>query len=132
VNSCISAEDRRTFENLFVLELANNHWGDLARGLQIVRDFAMVARMNSVRTAIKLQFRDVDSFVHPAFKGYTESRYIKKTEATKLSIDEFKALIDEIRHCSCIPRRRPLFLQKFIVLVNYNNGNQFRTRRKNC
>ena len=107
MNSYISAEDRRTFENLFVLELANNHWGDLARGLQIVRDFAMVARMNSVRTAIKLQFRDVDSFVHPAFKGYTESRYIKKTEATKLSIDEFKALIDEIRRCSCIPMATP-------------------------
>jgi len=102
-----SPQDRFIFEILFVLELANNHWGDLDRGLKIVRDFATVARVNSVRTAIKLQFRDVDSFVHPTFKGYSESRYIAKTEATKLSIDEFKALIDEIANCGCIPMATP-------------------------
>ena len=102
-----SQADRLIFENLFVLELANNHWGDLDRGLKIVRDFATVARINSVRTAIKLQFRDVDSFIHPSFKGYTDSRYIKKTEATKLSVDEFKSLIDEISRCGCIPMATP-------------------------
>ena len=100
-------EDKIVFENLFVLELANNHWGDVERGLKIVRDFATVARVNSVKTAIKLQFRDVDSFIHPSFKGYTESRYIKKTESTKLSIDEFKLLIDEIKKCGCIPMATP-------------------------
>ena len=103
----ISPLDRFTFENLFVLELANNHWGDITRGIKIIRDFATVARVNNVRVAIKLQFRDVDSFVHPTFKGYTESRYIKKTEATKLSIDEFKILIDEIINCGCIPMATP-------------------------
>jgi sialic acid synthase SpsE len=103
----ISPTDRFTFENLFVLELANNHWGDLGRGLKIIRDFATVARVNSVRAAIKLQLRDVDSFVHPSFKEYTASRYIKKTEATKLSIDEFKTLIDEIVNSSCIPMATP-------------------------
>lgn len=99
--------DKLIFENLFVLELANNHWGDLDRGLKIIRDFATVSRVNSVRTAIKLQFRDVDSFIHPSFKGFSESRYITKTEATKLSIDEFKALIDEISRCGCIPMATP-------------------------
>lgn len=103
----VTQQDRHTFENLFVLELANNHWGDLDRGLKIIRDFATVARVNSVRTAIKLQFRDVDSFVHPTFKGYADSRYIKKTEDTKLSIDEFKALVDEIVNCGCIPMATP-------------------------
>lgn len=103
----ISQADKIVFENLFVLELANNHWGDVQRGLKIIRDFATVSRVNSVKTAIKLQFRDVDSFIHPSFKGYTESRYIKKTEATKLSIDEFKILIDEIIKCSCIPMATP-------------------------
>jgi N-acetylneuraminate synthase len=107
MSDLISPADRRAFENLFVLELANNHWGDLQRGLRIVREFATVARVNAVRTAIKLQFRDVDSFIHPAFRGYTDSRYIKKTEATKLSIDDFRALIDEIRRCSCIPMATP-------------------------
>jgi len=103
----ISNFDRITFENLFVLELANNHWGDIERGIRIIRDFAIVARINSVKTAIKLQFRDVDNFVHPEFKGFTESRYIAKTEATKLSINEFKLLIDEVVRCGCIPMATP-------------------------
>jgi N-acetylneuraminate synthase len=103
----ISQTDRLIFENLFVLELANNHWGNLDRGFKIIRDFGTVVRVNSVKAAIKLQFRDVDSFVHPSFKGYTESRYIKKTESTKLSIDEFKSLIDEIVSCGCIPMATP-------------------------
>ena len=30
------------FENLFVLELANNHWGKLDRGLKIIRDITLV------------------------------------------------------------------------------------------
>lgn len=37
-----SPHDRRLFENLFVLELANNHWGSLDRGLSMTK--ARVAR----------------------------------------------------------------------------------------
>ena len=65
------------FENLFVLELANNHWGRLDRGKEIVRAFGEVATKNNIKAAIKLQFRDVDNFVHQSFKGDDE-RYIKK------------------------------------------------------
>ena len=56
------------FNDLFVLELANNHWGKLDRGLKIVSDFARVVRFNDVHAAIKLQFRDVDSFVHRDYR----------------------------------------------------------------
>ena len=34
----IPQRDRDLFENLFVLELANNHWGRVERGLKIIRD----------------------------------------------------------------------------------------------
>lgn len=107
MTSLISQTDRLVFENLFVLELANNHWGNLDRGLKIIRDFATVARVNSVRVAIKLQFRDVDSFVHPEYQGTDEMRYIKKTESTKLDLDEFRYMITEIAKCGCIPMATP-------------------------
>jgi N-acetylneuraminate synthase len=98
---------RELFEGLFVLELANNHWGQVERGLKIIRDHATVIRYNNVRAAIKLQFRDVDAFVHRDFKGDQDLRYIKKTEATKLSRADFARLIQEIRHCACIPMATP-------------------------
>lgn len=98
---------RDAFEDLFVLELANNHWGDLERGLRIVREFATVVRYNNVRAAIKLQFRDVDSFIHKDFRDRTDIRYIKKTLDTQLSHDEMATLVDTIRQMGCIPMATP-------------------------
>jgi len=103
----ISQRDREIFENLFVLELANNHWGKLDRGLKIIRDHAAIVRFNNVRAAIKLQFRDVDEFIHPDFKGNTDLRYVKKTEDTKLNRDAFARMVQEIRNLSCIPMATP-------------------------
>ena len=77
------------FENLFVLEAANNHWGDVERGKKIIQDFATVVRYNNVKAAIKFQFRDVDNFIHEEFNGNQEIRYIKKTEATRMSHDQY-------------------------------------------
>ena len=73
-----SQRDREIFENLFVLEAANNHWGDLERGKKIVNDYGRVVRYNSVKAAIKFQFRDVDNFIHDDFKGNKDIRYIKQ------------------------------------------------------
>ena len=95
------------FENLFVLEAANNHWGDLDRGKKIIQDFATVARYNNVKAAIKFQFRDVDNFVHEDFKGNQEIRYIKKTEATKMSHTQYKSLADAVVRAGCIPMATP-------------------------
>jgi N-acetylneuraminate synthase len=41
------------FEDLFVLELANNHWGRLDRGFKIIDAFAQVVRENGIHAAIK-------------------------------------------------------------------------------
>jgi len=103
----VSQRDKELFENLFVLELANNHWGKLDRGLKIIREHGTVARYNNVNAAIKLQFRDVDEFIHPDFRGNGELRYIKKTEDTKLSKADFVRMVDEIKGIGCIPMATP-------------------------
>ena len=40
------------FDDLFVLELANNHWGSIERGIRIITEFGEVARQNNVKAAI--------------------------------------------------------------------------------
>lgn len=89
--------DHKIFQNLFVLELANNHWGRIERGLKIVNDFAAVVQENHVHAAIKLQFRDVDNFVHPDFRHRDDVRYIKKTLATKLAWGHLSMMIETVR-----------------------------------
>jgi sialic acid synthase SpsE len=103
----INSRDKEIFENLFVLELANNHWGRLDRGLKIIRDHGAIARFNNVKVAIKLQFRDVDEFIHPNFKGNAELRYVQKTECTKLKKADFSRMVESIKNIGCIPMATP-------------------------
>jgi len=95
------------FDELFVLEVANNHLGDLQRGLKIISNYAQVVRFNNVRAAIKLQLRDVDSFIHRDFRHRDDIRYIKKTLDTRLQPEDFARLVQAIREASCIPMATP-------------------------
>jgi N-acetylneuraminate synthase len=99
--------NRDIFEDLFVLEMTNNHLGKLERGIEIVRQHAKIARFNNVRVAIKLQFRDVDSFVHKDFRARTDIRYINRVNETKLSRDSYKEMVEFIRRSGCIPLATP-------------------------
>lgn len=103
----VSQKDKELFENFFVLELANNHWGKLDRGLKIIRDHGAIVRYNNIKAAIKLQFRDVDEFIHPEFKGNNKHRYIKKTEETKLTKSDFARMVEEIKILGCMPMATP-------------------------
>src|SRR3974390_1168476 len=116
----ISQRDRFLFENLFVLELANNHWGKLDRGQKIIRDHATIVRYNNIKAAIKLQFRDVEGIIHPNFKGNKDLRYIKKTEDTKLAKADFGRLIEDIRHVGCIPMATPFDEVSVDLCVEFN------------
>lgn len=99
--------DRDIFEDLFVLEMANNHLGSVDRGQKIISTFAQVVRFNNVRAAIKLQFREVERFIHKDFVDCTDIRYIKKTRDTQLADEQYGALVKAIRQASCIPMATP-------------------------
>ncbi len=94
------------FENLFVLELANNHWGNIDRGIQIIREFGSIVKHNNVKAAIKFQIRDVDNFIHKDYRDHA-SRYIQKTIATKMSFENYKRMADEVINVGCIPMATP-------------------------
>ena len=98
---------RDFFEELFVLEMANNHWGSIERGLKIIADFSRIVRFNNVRATIKLQFRDVDNFIHRDFRTRDDIRYIKKTIDTQMSKKDLSTLIEAIRKSGCIPSATP-------------------------
>ena len=65
------------FRNLFVLDLANNHQGSVEHGLEVIRRHAeaVCTNMACVR-AIKFQFRDLDTFVHPSHARQSTNKHI--------------------------------------------------------
>jgi len=98
---------RDIFEDLFVLEMTNNHLGNLERGLKIVEQHARIVRFNNVRAAIKLQFRDVDTFIHKDFANRTDIRYIRRVSETKMSKADYTVLVNAIKKFGCIPLATP-------------------------
>jgi sialic acid synthase SpsE len=98
--------DKDIFEDLFVLEIANNHLGKVERGLKIIGEFAQVVRFNNVRATMKLQFRDVEQFVHRDFRELND-RYIQKTLSTRLSDEEYATLVKAVRQAGCMPTATP-------------------------
>jgi sialic acid synthase SpsE len=103
----VAVIERNIFDELFVLEVANNHWGSLERGLRIIREFSTIARYHNMRCAMKLQFRDVEHFIHKDFRDRQDIRYVKKTVDTKMSDEEYGALVEESRRNNCIRMATP-------------------------
>jgi N-acetylneuraminate synthase len=99
--------DRDIFEDLFVLEMTNNHQGKLERGLEIIRQHSRIVRFNNVRAAIKLQFRDLDRFVHKDFRDRKDIRYINRISQTRLPHEDYAIMVETIRKTGCIPMATP-------------------------
>lgn len=84
--------------NLFVLEMANNHMGDIDHGVNLIRSFSTVCKKYpQFNFAFKLQYRYLDTFIHPDLKNRMDIKYIKRFAETKLSKDQFDKLIAEVR-----------------------------------
>lgn len=83
-------------EPLFILEMANNHMGDVNHGLRIIREMHEVTKNYPFKFGFKLQFRNLDTFIHPNFKDRTDLKYIKRFSETRLDLDAMKKLRDEM------------------------------------
>ncbi len=80
---------------LLVLEMANNHQGDIEHGMRIVDEFHEVCKnfTNHLNVAFKFQYRDLDNLIHKNYKT-SNLKYIKRFSETRLNKDEWKTLLD--------------------------------------
>ena len=83
---------------LVVLEMANNHMGDIAHGFKVISDFGAVCRkFPEFKFAFKLQYRELDTFIHPSMRGRDDIKYIKRFSETRLTRENFDQLVSKIR-----------------------------------
>lgn len=95
------------FENLFIFDLANNHMGDMAHAERVIREVAAVAHDAGVKAALKFQFRQLDTFIHPDFKERMDLKYVKRFSETRLEMDKFQELADIVRNCGLLTMSTP-------------------------
>ncbi len=87
----------KIFENLFIFEMANNHQGSVEHGIKIIKAMSDIARKYKINAAIKLQYRDLDTFIHPSYVNSSEPKHIKRFQSTRLKSNEFLKLINVIK-----------------------------------
>lgn len=83
---------------LFIFEMANNHQGNVEHGKTIIREIRKICNeFDEFDFAFKFQYRDLDTFIHPAYKGRSDIKNVKRFQDTKLLISQFEELLDEVR-----------------------------------
>ena len=88
----------KTQKPLFVLEMANNHMGDLKHAKRIIGECARSTSgyNDRFRFAFKFQHRD-QTIIHPDFKNRDDVRMVKRLNETRLTPEEFGEMTAEAR-----------------------------------
>jgi len=84
------------FKKLFIFEMANNHMGDVDHGIQLIRKIKEACEGFDFQFGFKLQYRHLNTFIHPDFQKRMDIKYVKRFKETALSPKQFKRLKDEI------------------------------------
>lgn len=90
-------ENNSIFDDLFIFEMANSHQGSVEHGIDIVHAMSKIARKYNIRAAVKLQYRNLDTFIHPDFRERTDVKHIPRFMGTRLNYDGFSQIVDAIR-----------------------------------
>ncbi len=94
--------------NLVILEMANNHMGSLDHALRIIEDFSvLIKEFPEFNFCFKMQYRDLDTFIRPDYRGRLDIKHVKRFEETKLSRDEQKKIAKEIKSLGFISMCTP-------------------------
>src|SRR3989344_9378907 len=95
------------FDGLFIFDMANNHKGSLELGRLIVREFGRLAKDAGVRAAIKFQFRDLDSLIHPEHQQNSEYQYVSYFLANRLRPEDYAVLVKDAKEQGLITMTTP-------------------------
>ena len=95
------------FNDLFIFEMANSHQGSVEHGKKIIKAMGKIARKYNIKAAVKLQYRDLDTFIHPDFKDRADVDHIPRFMSTRLNSDQFMELVNAIKEEGMIAMSTP-------------------------
>jgi sialic acid synthase SpsE/uncharacterized RmlC-like cupin family protein len=108
------------FQNLFVFDMANNHMGDVEHGIKIIDELHRVTKAFGFQCAIKFQYRDLDTFIHPDYKDSYEFKYVKRFQETMLNDDDLFRLKQEADNLGFISMCTPFDENSVDKIVSFD------------
>jgi len=80
---------------LIIFEMANNHMGSVDHGKKIINSLKAQTKGFDFEFAVKFQYRDLDSFIHPEFKDRMDLKFVKRFSETRISDNDYLSLKSE-------------------------------------
>ena len=80
----------------YIFEMANNHQGSVKHAKKIIDNFSDLARKTGITAGIKLQFRQLDTFIHDDYKT-SDLKFVKRFNSTRLTKSEFSDILGYIK-----------------------------------
>lgn len=80
------------FKDLIILDLANNHQGDLEHGLQVINGLSDLQNKFDLNLCIKFQFRQLKTFIHSEARNKKNLPHIPRFIETELSRSQYSTL----------------------------------------
>ena len=106
------------FNDLVIFDLANNHQGNVAHGVNIIRAMGEKARKHGMRAALKFQFRALDTFIHPQHKAKSDNKHVQRFLSTRLEREDFQALFDEVKKAGMLTMCTPFDESSVSMIVD--------------
>jgi sialic acid synthase SpsE/quercetin dioxygenase-like cupin family protein len=107
-----------SFDGLFIYDLANNHQGDLPYAKEIVAAVGAANARAGARGALKFQFRQLDTFIHPDYQQRMDLKYVKRFQETRLEMDAFRDLAAAVKKAGLLTMCTPFDEESVDVITD--------------
>jgi sialic acid synthase SpsE/mannose-6-phosphate isomerase-like protein (cupin superfamily) len=108
------------FKDLFIYDLANNHQGDKEHAINIINAAGDITRELDVKAALKFQFRQLDTFIHPDYQSRTDIKYIKRFSETRIDNNTFRDLAKLIKKNGMLTMSTPFDEESVDLICDMN------------
>lgn len=110
----------KIFDDLFILDMANNHQGDIEHGKLIISEVAKLKKELDVKIAIKFQYRDLGSLIHPAAWNNKELKHIPRFIQNRLSFEQYFEMVDYAKKLGLITIATPFDESSVDYIIKHN------------
>lgn len=107
------------YKDLVIFEMANNHQGSVDHGLAIIREMGKISKKYKLNACVKLQYRQLDSFIHPVKRKDESIHYVKRFLSTELKPDQFLKFVREIQNQGMKAMVTPFDEESVPVIVSH-------------
>jgi N-acetylneuraminate synthase len=99
--------------------MANNHQKSVGHAKKIIDDFSELKSKFNLNCGMKLQFRNLDTFIHKDYQS-SDLKYVKRFKETELSKEEFAEIVDYIHEKNMISVATPFDNDSVKTFIDLN------------